>query len=130
MTIIGIYVGAIYTIGRVLRMFFQDRSKFVLYEELPDTQLLLDLCNGIYIARIQGQLAAEYHLYYELIRILRNPQLLLEVSQRSRGAQLGRRSTDLDGGAWGPPRSGRSSRSLVMSAKFQHTAASVGPEAP
>jgi len=121
LTIIGIYVTVIYTIGRVLRLYFQDRSKFVLYEELPDTQLLLDLCNGIYIARIQGQLAAEYHLYYELIRILRSPELLLEVSQ---GHGVGRAPSP-------PPlRSGRSSRSLDKTARLQHTAASVEPETP
>jgi hypothetical protein len=115
LTVIGIYGTVIYTIGRLLRGFFQDRSKFVLYEELPETQLLLDLCNGIYIARIQGQLPAEYHLYYELLRILRSPELLLEVSHRSRGPQ--------------PLSSGPSSRSLATTAK-SHSAASVGPEAP
>ncbi|CAK0802573.1 unnamed protein product [Prorocentrum cordatum] len=134
LTIIGIYATVIYTIGRILRLYFQDRSKFVLYEELPDTQLLLDLCNGIYIARIQGQLVAEYHLYYELIRILRSPELLLEVSQRSRATQLARRGTDLDGGTLGghgtgrppsplPPRLGRSSRSLAAAARTPHGAA-------
>jgi hypothetical protein len=115
LTVIGIYGTVIYTIGRLLRGFFQDRSKFVLYEELPETQLLLDLCNGIYIARIQGQLPAEYHLYYELLHILRSPELLLEVSHRSRGPQ--------------PLSSGPSSRSLATTAK-SHSAASVGPEAP
>jgi len=85
-TIIGIYLGVVYTIGRFLRMVFQDASKRMIYEELPDTELLEDLCNGIYISRIHGLLETEYGLYYELVRIYRSPMLLLSVSQPQGGA--------------------------------------------
>eukprot|EP00438_Fugacium_kawagutii_P031272 Skav218644 [mRNA] locus=scaffold365:521862:527343:- [translate_table: standard] len=80
-SLMGIYLGVVYTIGRFLRQVFQDASQRVIYEEMNDTQLLEDLCSGIYIARITGDLESEYAFYYELIRIYRSPQMLLEISK-------------------------------------------------
>ncbi|CAK0825137.1 unnamed protein product, partial [Prorocentrum cordatum] len=59
-SVMGIYIGVVYTIGRFLRMVFQDSSKRMIYEELPDTARLTDLCNGIYTARITGDLYREH----------------------------------------------------------------------
>jgi hypothetical protein len=80
-TIIGLYIGIVYTVGRFLRLIFFNRSKQVIYEELQDTSLLQDLCNGIYISRIHGLLKTEFNLYYELLHIYRSPMLLLDVSK-------------------------------------------------
>jgi len=80
-SVIGIYGAVVYTIGAFLRMVYKDASKRIIYEELPDTDLLMDLCNGIYIARIQGDLEIEYKLFYQLVHIYRSPELLLDVSQ-------------------------------------------------
>merc|ERR1719215_1884768 len=101
--VIAIYLGTIYTIGRFLRLVFQDSSKRMIWEELPDTTLLMDLCNGIYIARIQGFLETEYKLYYQLVQIYRSPELLLDVAQdtdqhtsvqpTTGGDQMGHRTT-------------------------------------
>jgi len=76
----GIYLTVVYTIGRFLRMVFQDSSKRIIYEELPDTKLLTELCNGIYTARIAGDLWSEHVFYYELIRIYR-PEDVKKVTQ-------------------------------------------------
>jgi len=80
-SVIALYGGIVFTIGRFLRFVFQDGSKRMVYEELPDTRLLLDLCNGIYIARIQGLLEMEYKLYYQLVQIYRSPELLFDISR-------------------------------------------------
>jgi len=85
--VVGLYLGVVLTVGRFLRMVFQGASKRVIYEELPDTSLLQDLCNGIYIARIQRQLTTEYTLYYQLMQLYRSPELLLNVSGASREAE-------------------------------------------
>ena len=34
------------------------------WQEVSDTDLLLDLCDGIYLARVQGNLHAEWMLYH------------------------------------------------------------------
>jgi len=84
LTVVGLYFGMVLTVGRFLRIAFQDSSKRMIYDELPDTALLTDLCNGIHIARIQGVLQTEYQLYYELIRIYRSPEILLHIAQPKR----------------------------------------------
>lgn len=78
--VMGIYLGVVYAVGRFLRLVFQDSSKRAIYEELPDVQLLQDLCNGIYIARIQHLLKTEFKLYYQLMNLFRSPELLLTVT--------------------------------------------------
>ena len=35
------------------------------FQEVSNTDLLLDLCDGIYLARVQGNLKAEWELYHE-----------------------------------------------------------------
>eukprot|EP00434_Breviolum_minutum_P020101 symbB.v1.2.017726.t2/scaffold1366.1/size123243/2 len=80
-SLMGIYLGVVYTIGRFLRLVFQDSSQRVIYEEMNDTESLQDLCSGIYIARITGDLKSEYAFYYQLIRIFRSPELLLDISK-------------------------------------------------
>lgn len=77
--IIEIYIGVVYTIGKFLRYVFQDSSQRMIWEELPNTQLLNDLCNGIYIARIREDMENEYRLYYEFVRIFRRPDLLFAI---------------------------------------------------
>lgn len=80
-TVISLYLGVIWTIGKLLRMTFAGISQRMIFQELSDTELLRDLCNGIYIARINGDLVTEYTLYYELVHIYRSPELLFEVSK-------------------------------------------------
>ena len=59
-SIIGIYIGVVYTVGKFVRFMFQDASKKVIYTELENVEFFQDICNGIYIARSQGSLETEY----------------------------------------------------------------------
>ena len=52
----------------------------VIYEEMPNTDDLLDLCQGIFIARLEGDLIKENTLYDLLIRIYRSPEILLKLT--------------------------------------------------
>jgi hypothetical protein len=79
-TVIGLYLGVVYTIGRFLRLAYTDTSKRIMYEELPDPNMLINLCNGIYIARIHGDLQKEWDLYFGLVRIYRSAEMLYNVS--------------------------------------------------
>ena len=81
----------------------------MLAQEVSNTDLLMDLCDGIYLARVQGNLKAEWELYHapcqhvgahvnpvslckctvsftfhaeELIRIYRSPELLAHVADQ------------------------------------------------
>eukprot|EP00927_Polykrikos_kofoidii_P014757 TRINITY_DN1650_c0_g1_i6.p1 TRINITY_DN1650_c0_g1~~TRINITY_DN1650_c0_g1_i6.p1 ORF type:complete len:2623 (-),score=364.61 TRINITY_DN1650_c0_g1_i6:114-7946(-) len=98
-SVTALYMGCSFVIWRALNGMFRDRSKFVIYEEMPDTSMIIDLISGIYIARIQGDLMVEWRLYHELLAILRSPELLMLVTSKThhvkaREAQYGGRSDD------------------------------------
>ena len=50
MSVIGIYVTIVYAVGRFLRIIFDRYSERVIYEELPETGKLQEICEGIFIA--------------------------------------------------------------------------------
>ena len=50
MSVIGVYVTIVYAVGRFLRIIFDRYSQRILYEELPNTDKLFDICEGIFIA--------------------------------------------------------------------------------
>jgi len=50
MSVIGVYVTIVYAVGRFLRIIFDRYSQRILYEELPNTEKLFEICEGIFIA--------------------------------------------------------------------------------
>lgn len=50
MSVIGVYVTLVYAVGRFLRIIFDRYSQRVIYEELPETQKLSEIIEGIFIA--------------------------------------------------------------------------------
>ena len=52
MSVIGLYVTIVYAVGRFIRLMFDRFSEKVIYEELPDTEKLREICEGIFIAQM------------------------------------------------------------------------------
>lgn len=88
MTVMTLYMGIVLTIANFLKMMFKDSSKRIVWEEMESTSLLMELCDGVYLARIQGNLQVEYNLYHELIGIYRSTEMLTHVS-KSRTLAIG-----------------------------------------
>ena len=79
-SVIGLYIGVVLTVGRFLRLSLQGSSKRIDVEELPATETLMQLCQGIHIARLFKDIDTEKHLYYDLVKLFRDPQLLLAAT--------------------------------------------------
>lgn len=56
----------------------------MIYEEMPDTEQLFEICEGIFIAQLEGDLVKEKRLYDLLIRMYRSPETLIKIT----GAKL------------------------------------------
>ena len=84
LSVTGLYIGVVYAIGRMLNSCCMNVSKRVMYEELPDQELLADLHAGIYIAREQQDLDTEHHLYMELLEVYRPASDCAAAGDRSR----------------------------------------------
>jgi hypothetical protein len=82
-SVVGLYIGVVLTIGRFLRVSIQGSSKRIMTEELPSTGTLSQVCQGIQIARLFRDPVTEAKLYYDLIRLFRDPQLLIAATRRS-----------------------------------------------
>lgn len=50
LSVIGVYVTIVYAVGRFLRIIFDRFSQRIMYEELPNVDKLVDICEGIFIA--------------------------------------------------------------------------------
>ena len=59
LSILGLYATLVFAIGKFIRILFDKVSTRVIYEEMPHTDDIWDLCESIYIARIEGDLKKE-----------------------------------------------------------------------
>lgn len=81
--ITAVYVFVIVTIGNAVKSFFRGKVFQIQYDELPDTEDVLELIEGIYIAREEsyvGHLKDEVRIFETLVRVLRSPETLLKVT--------------------------------------------------
>ncbi|KAF0710187.1 Aste57867_5638 [Aphanomyces stellatus] len=79
----AVYIFVIFTVGAFFKEMLRGALFKVLYKELPNPNDLLDLVEGVYIARKEeymGHLKDEGRLYETLIRMLRSPETLLKIT--------------------------------------------------
>lgn len=50
LSVIGLYATIVIAIGRFIRLIFDRISQRVIYEEMPNTEQLFEICEGIFIA--------------------------------------------------------------------------------
>jgi hypothetical protein len=79
-SVIGLYLGVVLTVGRFLRLSMLGSSKRIDVEELPCTDTVMHLCQGIHIARLLKDVETEKRLYYDLVKLFRDPTLLIAVT--------------------------------------------------
>lgn len=82
-SLIAFYVSVVFLIGRILRSILSGTAYNIIMTVMPNPKPISNLCEGIYVSRITGDLSREDELYHELIDILRSPELLKMVTGRS-----------------------------------------------
>jgi len=80
LSVIGVYVTIVYAVGRFLRIIFDRYSQRILYEELPNTEKLIEICEGIFIAQLESDMVTEKRLYDLLIMVYRSPELMIRMT--------------------------------------------------
>ncbi|GLE05857.1 hypothetical protein PINS_up015038 [Pythium insidiosum] len=81
--ITAVYFFVLVTIGSAVKGFFRGALFQVQYSELPDPDDVLELIEGIYIARAEryvGHLKDEVRIFETLVRVLRSPETLSKVT--------------------------------------------------
>jgi len=80
--IVGLYLGVVLAIGRLLRGAVSNLVQRILYDDMPNVEYIEHLCEDVFTARKYGNLRLEEELYKELITLYRDPQRLIEVTRK------------------------------------------------
>ena len=81
-SVITFYISVVGLAGRMLRWSLAGAVNFIM-TEMPNPEPIINLCNGIYLSRMTGDLKREEELYYELMDIVRSPEMLKLITGRS-----------------------------------------------
>ena len=81
MNFTGLYFTIVLTASQLLKMMHADMTTRIQYDELPNPLPLLIMCQQILMMRELGDFENEEAIYWQLIEILRNPQILIEMTR-------------------------------------------------
>ena len=84
--LLAFYLAVVYGVGRSIRSVVGLTRYRLMVDEMPDTRDLLDLCEGVYIARREKRLLRETELTEIVLRLFRSSETLLQLT----GSQLKR----------------------------------------
>lgn len=111
LSVVGLYATIVIAIGRFIRIVFDRISQRVMYEELPNTKQLFEICEGIFIAQMSGDLVREKQLYDLLILLYRSPEALIKIT----GTRLNHKEEDDSEASYGSSHKKDSARTLTES---------------
>ena len=74
------YFGVVYATGRSIRSVLGGTRYRLMVDEMPEPRDLLDLCEGVYIARREKRLLQETELTEIIFRLFRSSETLLQLT--------------------------------------------------
>lgn len=82
-SIITFYISIVYVVGTLIKLSTRGSGLNVIMTDMSITESLQTICEGIYISRMIGNFDKEEELYYELIDILRSPEIMKMITGTS-----------------------------------------------
>ncbi len=82
-SVLTFYVSFILLAGNYVRNFFAGAPEKIVLTEMPDSQDLIDLCEGIKVSRYSFDFDQEEKLYYILVELMRSPDYLRFMTHSS-----------------------------------------------
>ena len=82
-TILTFYVSFVLLAGTYIRNFFASRPETIILTEMPHAEEIINLCEGIRLARYMYDFEQEEKLYYVLIELMRSPDYLRTLTKSS-----------------------------------------------
>ena len=74
-SIITFYISIVFAVGTILKYISIGSGSNLNFTDMKKTSHLETLCAGVYVSRMIGDIPKEEELYYELIEILRSPEI-------------------------------------------------------
>ena len=82
-SVLTFYLSFVLIAGSYVRSFLQGQPEKIILTEMPESEQLVNLCEGIKTARFSFDLEKEEHLYYVLIELMRSPDYLKLLTKSS-----------------------------------------------
>jgi len=82
-SITAFYIGIVFVIGNVVKRGLSGQIFNLTLDDLPAAGEIIQICEGILIARADKNLIKEERLYWELIDILRSPEVVKLITKSS-----------------------------------------------
>eukprot|EP01083_Nonionella_stella_P231958 818713_1 len=81
-SVIGFYAIVVYSFAQLLRLMYGDQVKQIIFTDLQCVDYILRIVTAVKLARTQRNYHLEELLYRKLIRIYRDPALLVQLTKR------------------------------------------------
>jgi hypothetical protein len=81
--VLTFYITFILVIGNIMRNMLSSNETKIIFTDMPDTDSLIKLCEGIKISRYGFEFEREEYLYYVLIDYMRSPEILKVMTKSS-----------------------------------------------
>ena len=78
--VVAFYILVVFAIGKAVRSACGGTRYNLAVDEMPDTRDLIDLCEGVHIARREGQLQRETELQETIVRLFRSSETLTRLT--------------------------------------------------
>lgn len=75
-SVVAMYTGFVLIIGNIIRGVFTGQTTKVWTTDVPKAEQIIRICEGVTAARIEGNTFREEVLYWELIDIMRSPEMI------------------------------------------------------
>ena len=82
-SVIAFYISIVYVAGRLLRLVTDGDALSIIMTDMKHPENLNLLCSGVYVSRMISDLKREEELYFELLDVLRSPQILKHITGNS-----------------------------------------------
>ena len=82
-SVIGFYLTFILLVGNYVRNFFAGEPSKITLTEMPECYKIIELCEGIKIARYSFKFEQEENFYYILMELMRSPNYLKLLTESS-----------------------------------------------
>ena len=82
-SVLAFYISIVYVAGRLLRLVTDGDALSIIMTDMKHPENLNLLCSGVYVSRMISDLKREEELYFELLDVLRSPQILKHITGNS-----------------------------------------------
>ena len=82
-SVLTFYSAFVLLVGSYVREFLESSPETIMFDEMPHPQKIVDLCEGVKIARYENKFKEEEYLYTMLIELMRSPDYLKILTSSS-----------------------------------------------